>query len=327
MIAPTYNDVRGALARIAPHVVRTPVLRHPALDDATGGTILLKPESLQRTGSFKFRGATNATLQLDPAARARGVVAPSSGNHGQALACAAKSLGIPCTIVMPADAPRMKIENTRGWGATIILYDRATEDRMAIAHGVMDRTGATLIPPFEHRDVIAGQGTLALELLADAGVALDALLICTGGGGMVAGCALAVEGASPGTAVYAVEPEQSDDTARSLASGVRERNAPGGSLLCDALLTEQPGALTFSINQPRLSGGLVVSDTEVLAAMRFAFAHLKLVVEPGGAVALAALLSGRFDARGRVVGAVLSGGNVDAAVFMRALAGGPATQY
>ena len=197
---------------------------------------------------------------------------------------------------------------------------------MAIAHGVMDRTGATLIPPFEHRDVIAGQGTLALELLADAGVALDALLICTGGGGMVAGCALAVEGASPGTAVYAVEPEQSDDTARSLASGVRERNAPGGSLLCDALLTEQPGALTFSINQPRLSGGLVVSDTEVLAAMRFAFAHLKLVVEPGGAVALAALLSGRFDARGRVVGAVLSGGNVDAAVFMRALAGGSATQ-
>jgi len=326
MIAPTYDDVRGALARIAPHVVRTPVLRHPALDDATGGTILLKPESLQRTGSFKFRGATNATLQLDPAARARGVVAPSSGNHGQALACAAKSLGIPCTIVMPADAPRMKIENTRGWGATIILYDRATEDRMAIAHGVMDRTGATLIPPFEHRDVIAGQGTLALELLADAGVALDALLICTGGGGMVAGCALAVEGASPGTAVYAVEPEQSDDTARSLASGVRERNAPGGSLLCDALLTEQPGALTFSINQPRLSGGLVVSDTEVLAAMRFAFAHLKLVVEPGGAVALAALLSGRFDARGRVVGAVLSGGNVDAAVFMRALAGGSATQ-
>ena len=326
MIAPTYDDVRGALARIAPHVVRTAVLRHPALDDATGGTILLKPESLQRTGSFKFRGATNATLQLDPAARARGVVAPSSGNHGQALACAAKSLGIPCTIVMPADAPRMKIENTRGWGATIILYDRATEDRMAIAQGVMDRTGATLIPPFEHRDVIAGQGTLALELLADAGVALDALLICTGGGGMVAGCALAVEGASPGTAVYAVEPEQSDDTARSLASGVRERNAPGGSLLCDALLTEQPGALTFSINQPRLSGGLVVSDTEVLAAMRFAFAHLKLVVEPGGAVALAALLSGRFDARGRVVGAVLSGGNVDAAVFMRALAGGSATQ-
>ena len=326
MIAPTYDDVRGALARIAPHVVRTAVLRHPALDDATGGTILLKPESLQRTGSFKFRGATNATLQLDPAVRARGVVAPSSGNHGQALACAAQSLGIPCTIVMPADAPRMKIENTRGWGAMIILYDRATEDRMAIAQGVMDRTGATLIPPFEHRDVIAGQGTLALELLADAGVALDALLICTGGGGMVAGCALAVEGASPSTAVYAVEPEQSDDTARSLASGVRERNAPGGSLLCDALLTEQPGALTFSINQPRLSGGLVVSDTEVLAAMRFAFAHLKLVVEPGGAVALAALLSGRFDARGRVVGAVLSGGNVDAAVFMRALAGGSATQ-
>ena len=319
--APTFDDVRAALIRIGAHVVRTPVLRSPALDAATGGTILLKPECLQRTGSFKFRGATNATQRLDAAQRAHGVVAHSSGNHGQAIACAAQSLGMAATIVMPADAPAIKIESTRAWGATIVLYDRAKDDRLVIAHGIADRTGATLIPPFEHPDVIAGQGTLALELLADAGLMLDALLVCTGGGGMVAGCALAIEGASPTTQVYAVEPEGSDDTARSLMSGQRERNAPGGSLLCDSLLTEQPGVLTFSINQPRLAGGLVVSDAEVLAAMRFAFQHLKLVVEPGGAVALAALLSGRFDARGRVVGAVLSGGNVDAGVFAQALSG------
>ncbi len=322
MIPPTHEDVRAALARIAPFVTHTPMLRSAALDRITGGTIVLKPESLQRTGSFKFRGATNATQRLDPAVRARGVVAPSSGNHGQALACAAHGLGIPCTIVMPADAPRIKVENTRAWGATIIQYDRATDDRLAIAQSVVDRTGATLIPPFEHPDVIAGQGTLALELLADAGP-LDFLLVCTGGGGMVAGCALAVEGT--GTQVYAVEPAESDDTARSLLSGVRERNAPGGSLLCDALLTEQPGALTFSINQPRLAGGLVVTDAEVLDAMRFAFLELKLVIEPGGAVALAAVLSGQIDVRGRRVGAVLSGGNVDPATFARALSDAPAT--
>ena len=322
MIPPTHEDVRAALARIAPFVTHTPMLRSAALDRITGGTIVLKPESLQRTGSFKFRGATNATQRLDPAVRARGVVAPSSGNHGQGLACAAHGLGIPCTIVMPADAPRIKVENTRAWGATIIRYDRATDDRLAIAQGVVDRTGATLIPPYEHPDVIAGQGTLALELLADAGP-LDFLLVCTGGGGMVAGCALAVEGT--GTQVYAVEPAESDDTTRSLLSGVRERNAPGGSLLCDALLTEQPGALTFSINQPRLAGGLVVTDAEVLDAMRFAFLELKLVIEPGGVVALAALLAGRIDVRGRRVGAVLSGGNVDPATFARALSDAPAT--
>ena len=322
MIPPTHEDVRAALARIAPFVTHTPMLRSAALDRITGGTIVLKPESLQRTGSFKFRGATNATQRLDPAVRARGVVAPSSGNHGQGLACAAHGLGIPCTIVMPADAPRIKVENTRAWGATIIRYDRATDDRLAIAQGVVDRTGATLIPPYEHPDVIAGQGTLALELLADAGP-LDFLLVCTGGGGMVAGCALAVEGT--GTQVYAVEPAESDDTTRSLLSGVRERNAPGGSLLCDALLTEQPGALTFSINQSRLAGGLVVTDAEVLDAMRFAFLELKLVIEPGGVVALAALLAGRIDVRGRRVGAVLSGGNVDPATFARALSDAPAT--
>ncbi len=322
MTPPTKPDVHDALARIAPFVIRTPVLRSAALDALVGGTVVLKPESLQRTGSFKFRGATNATQRLDAAARARGVVAFSSGNHGQAIACAAQGLGMACTIVMPADAPRIKVERTRAWGAVIVHYDRATDDRAAIAQALVDRTGATLIPPFEHPDVIAGQGTLALELLADAGP-LDMLLVCTGGGGMVAGCALAVEGT--GTAVYAVEPAESDDTARSLVSGKRERNAPGGSMLCDALLSEQPGVLTFSINQPRLAGGLVVTDAEVLAAMRFAFLELKLVVEPGGAVALAALLAGRIDVRGRRVGAVLSGGNVDPETFAHALRDGDAT--
>jgi threonine dehydratase len=215
------------------------------------------------------------------------------------------------------------MESTRRWGAEIVEYDRLNDDREALTRSHAERTGAVLVPPFDHPDVIAGQGTLALELVEDAGAAgltMDALLVCTGGGGMIAGCALAVEGASPDTAVHAVEPQGWDDTARSLASGERVANAPGGSLLCDALLSKMPGEITFALNRPRLAGGLAVSDEEVLAAIAFAFSHLKLVVEPGGAVCLAALLAGKFDARGKVVGAVISGGNVDPAVFGRALA-------
>ena len=323
MILPTHGDVRAAQARLAGHVVRTPMLRHRALDERTGGTVLIKPESLQRTGSFKLRGATNAALRLSPEQRAAGIVTHSSGNHGQAVACAAAALGVRATVFMPGDAPGIKIAATRAWGAGIVHYDRLADDREALSRAFAERTGATLIPPFEHPDVIAGQGTAALELAEDAaaaGLALDALLVCTGGGGLVAGCALALAGASPHTAVMAVEPEGSDDTARSLAAGERLANPPGGSPLCDALLSPMPGALTFAINRTHLAGAVAVSDAEVLAAMAFAFLHLKLVVEPGGAVALAALLSGRFDARGQVVGAVLSGGNVDPAVFARALA-------
>ena len=323
MRLPTYDDVAAARTRIAPHVVRTPMLRHRLLDERSGGTILLKPEPLQRTGSFKLRGATNALLRLSEAERRAGVVTHSSGNHGQATACAASALGMRAQVFMPTDAPRIKVESTRAWGAEILRYDRAADDREALARGHAERTGAVLVPPFDHPDVIAGQGTLALELVEDAraaGLRLDALLVCTGGGGLVAGCALAIEGASPGTEVYAVEPTDWDDTARSLASGHRLANAPGGSTLCDALLSKMPGQITFAVNRPRLAGGLSVTDAEVLAAIRFAFSHLKLVVEPGGAVALAALLAGRFDARGRVVGAVISGGNVDAEVFGRALA-------
>jgi threonine dehydratase len=323
MRLPDHDDVLAARVRISPHVVRTPMLRHKLLDDLTGGTILVKPEPLQRTGSFKLRGATNAIRQLSPAQIRAGVVTHSSGNHGQATACAAASVGAHATIFMPSDAPRIKVESTRRWGAEIVHYDRATDDRMALTEAFAARTGAILVPPFDDAAVIAGQGTLALELIEDAraeGLSMDALLVCTGGGGLIAGCALGVEGASPATRVYAVEPEGWDDTARSLASGERTENAPGGSTLCDALLSKMPGEITFALNRPRLAGGLVVTDAEVLAAIQFAFSHLKLVVEPGGAVCLAALLAGKFDANGRVVGAVISGGNVDAAVFGRALA-------
>ncbi len=320
---PTHEDVLAARDRLAGRVVRTPMLRNALLDARTGATVLVKPEPLQRTGSFKLRGATNATLKLSPAQRAAGLVTHSSGNHGQAVACAAAALGLGATVFMPGDAPAIKVESTLRWGAEVIRYDRLTEDREALSAAFSARTGATVVPPYEHPDVIAGQGTAALELAEDAsaaGLAMDALLVCTGGGGLVGGSALAMEGASPATRVLAVEPEGWDDTARSLAGGVRVGNAPGGSPLCDSLLSPIPGELTFAVNQPRLAGAVAVSDAEVLDAMAFAFTHLKLVVEPGGAVALAALLSGRYPARGQVVGIVISGGNVDPAVFARALA-------
>lgn len=320
MRLPTPQDVQDAQARIAGHVVRTPLLRNAHLDACAGATVLVKAEPLQRTGSFKLRGATNAILRLTGPERAAGLVTHSSGNHGQAVACAAAGLAARATVFMPADAPAIKVESTRRWGAEIIRYDRRTEDREALSAAFAARTGARLVPPYDHRDVIAGQGTLGLEMAQDAPAAMDALLVCTGGGGLVAGCALAMAAVSPGTRVFAVEPEDSDDTARSLAAGRRVANAPGGSLLCDSLLASMPGELTFPVNQARLAGAVAVQDSDVLAAMAFAFTHLKLVVEPGGAVALAALLSGRWQSRSQVVGIVLSGGNVDPAVFARALA-------
>jgi threonine dehydratase len=320
---PTYADVLAAAARLRGRVVHTPMLRNPLLDQLAGGTVLIKPESLQRTGSFKLRGATNAVLKLTPAQRAAGVVTHSSGNHGQAIACAAAAEGVHALIAMPQDAPAIKVESTRRWGAEISFFDRATTDREVLAYKLAEQSGATVLPPFDHPDVIAGQGSLALELIADAaaeGLTLDALAVCTGGGGLIAGCALAVEGASPATDVWAVEPEGWDDTARSLAGGERIANDGKGAMLCDALLSMRPGAMTFAVNQPRLKGGLVVTPEEVLRAMRFAFESLKIVVEPGGAVALAAVLAGKLPARGRTIGVVISGGNVDPAVFARALA-------
>ena len=319
---PTHADVRAAAARLAGRVVRTPMLRHPVLDAAVGGTVLVKPEPLQRTGSFKFRGATNAVLRLDAAARAGGVVTHSSGNHGQAIAAACAAEGVRALIAMPADAPAIKVESTRRWGAEILPFDRATTDRETLAARLAAERGGTVIPPFDHPDVIAGQGTLALELFEDAaaaGLTLDALAVCTGGGGLIAGCALAAEGVSPTTRIIAVEPEGWDDTARSLAAGERLANDGRGETLCDSLLSLRPGAITFAINRPRLAGAAVVTPAEVFAAMRFAFDHLKLVVEPGGAVALAAVLAGKVPAAGRTVGVVISGGNVDPAVFARAL--------
>ncbi len=320
MELPTTQDVYDARDRIAGHIVRTPLLRNAYLDERTGATVLVKAEPLQRTGSFKLRGAANAVLRLTEAERAAGLVTHSSGNHGQAVACAAAAVGARATVFMPADAPAIKVGSTRRWGAEIIHYDRLTQSREAMSAAFAARTGARLVPPYDHRDVIAGQGTLGLEMAEDAPAAMDALLVCTGGGGLVAGCALAMAGMSPGTKMVAVEPEGSDDTGRSLAAGRRVANAPGGSMLCDSLLTPMPGELTFAVNQSRLAAAVTVSDLDVLAAMAFAFTHLKLAVEPGGAVALAALLSGRWQARGLVVGIVLSGGNVDPAIFTRALA-------
>jgi threonine dehydratase len=311
---PTPEDVHDALARIAPYIIRTPMLRSAYLDRQLGATVLFKAEVLQRTGSFKLRGATNALRRLSPETLARGIVAYSSGNHAQGIACAAASLGAPSTIIMPADAPAIKRQLTEFWGARVVEYDRATESREEIAAALVARTGATLIPPYEHPDVIAGQGTLALELAADAaaaGLAMDRLIVPAGGGGLIAGCALAMSSVSPGTKIHAAEPVDWDDTARSLASGQRERNAPDGSTFCDAILTPTPGELTFSINRTLLAGGLTATDDEVRAAIAYAARHLKLTVEPGGAVAFASLLAGRLDVTDEVIGVVLSGGNTD----------------
>ncbi len=318
---PTIADVRDAARRLQGRVRRTPMLRHPALDAAAGGVVLVKPEPLQITGSFKLRGASNALLALPGSARANGVVTHSSGNHGQAIACAAAALGMPALVAMPADAPSVKRDATRAWGAEIHPYDRHTADREALAEGLAAARGAIMIPPFDHADVIAGQGTAFLELLEDAaedGLTPGLLAVCTGGGGLLAGSALARDALAPAAALWAVEPEGWDDYGRSLRAGARLANDGAGEGLCDALLSKRPGALTFAVNAPRVAGGVAVTRAEVFAAMRFAFAHLKLVVEPGGAVALAALLAGKLP-RAAVTGIILSGGNADQAVFAEGL--------
>ncbi len=299
------------------------MLRSADLDAALGATCVIKPETLQHTGSFKFRGAYNRLSQLPPDARQRGVVAFSSGNHAQGVACAAQRLGTPATIVMPRDAPAMKIANTRAFGAEVQLYDRYFEQREAIADRLVNERGATLIKPYDDPAVIAGQGTCGLELAeqsAEAGLALDTVLVCAGGGGLAAGCALALHDARPTTKIYAVEPEGFDDHARSLAAGARVRNPEESGSICDALLAPVPGELTFAVNQDHLAGGLAVADSEVVAAVAYAYRVLKLVVEPGGAVTLAAALAGRLDLRGRRVGLILSGGNVDPAAYARYIA-------
>ncbi|HEX6102724.1 MAG TPA: threonine/serine dehydratase [Alphaproteobacteria bacterium] len=319
---PTVEDVRAAAATLAPVAVKTPLLRSPALDRIADATVLIKPELLQRTGSFKFRGAYNKISRIPPERRSRGVVAFSSGNHAQGVAAAAQLLGAPATIVMPSDAPAIKVENTRGYGAEVVLYDRDREDREAIAREIVGRTGAVLVPPYDDPDIIAGQGTVGLELVEQAealGCRLDLVLAPCSGGGLMAGIATAVKALSPATRLMSVEPEGFDDMARSLAVGRRERNAPGRRSLCDALMSPTPGILTFRINRELTAGGLWASDAEVQRAMAFAFRELKLVVEPGGAVPLAALLAGKTEAAGRTIALVLSGGNVDRSVFCAAL--------
>lgn len=313
-----FKDIEAAAKRLAPVTVETPLLRSSALDEIAGGTVYIKPENLQVTGSFKFRGAYNMLSQLTADEAKHGVVAFSSGNHAQAVAASGTMLGIDTTIVMPEDAPAIKIENTRRLGGKTVLYDRYSEDREAIARGIAAETGSVVVPAFDHERIIAGQGTVGLELMrqcADFGVTPDQVLVSCSGGGLISGTALAVKTMSPETSVYPVEPEDFDDTARSLISGERETNDPGARSICDALQTERPGKLTFAINRKLLGAGLVVSDGEVKEAMRFAFRHLKLVVEPGGAVALAAVLSGKIDTRDKLTVIVLSGGNVDAEMF------------
>lgn len=316
-----FADVAAAADRLRGVAAETPLLESDALDALVGGRLLVKAEPFQRTGSFKFRGAYNALAVLRPPA----AVAFSSGNHAQGVALAARLLGIPATIVMPADAPAAKLEGTRALGAEVVAYDRAGgEDREAIGRDLAARAGAALIRPYDEPLVMAGQGTVGLELAGQAarrGCRLDAVLVCCGGGGLVAGCATALARLTPGAAVHAAEPEAFDDTARSLASGRREANPPGGRSFCDALLAPTPGELTFKVNRALLAGGVAVPDAEVAHAMRLAFRHLKLVAEPGGAVALAAALAGRIPTRGRTVAVVVSGGNVDAGLFAAVLGG------
>ena len=318
-MTPSYDDVLAAAERLQGRIRRTPMLRHRALDEAAGGTILVKPEPLQITGSFKLRGATNAALRLAPGTP---VVTHSSGNHGQAVAAAAHRLGLKALIAMPSDAPRVKVEATKGWGAEIHFFDRHGVDRDALAAELAQQRGATVIPPFDHPDVIAGQGTAMKELIEDAraeGLEPTRFAICTGGGGLLAGSALSIKALAPAAEIWAVEPEGWDDYGRSLRAGERLPNDGKGSGLCDALLSKQPGEITFAVNAPRVAGGVSVTEAEVFAAMRFAFTHLKLVVEPGGAVALAAVLAGKIQAKDGVTAIILSGGNADGAVFARAL--------
>jgi threonine dehydratase len=320
---PGLAEIRAAAATLAPVAVETPLLRAPAIDRVTGARVLIKAEMLQRTGSFKFRGAYNKISRIPAELRHRGVVAFSSGNHAQGVAAAAQLLDTPATIVMPADAPAIKIENTRGYGASVVLYDRDTGDREAIAAEIVERTGAILVRPYDDPDIIAGQGTIGLELVRQAealGCRLDLVLTPCSGGGLAAGCATAVKALSPQTRLMTAEPEGFDDMARSLASGHRQSNKPGRRSICDALMSPNPGILTFRINQLLTERGLAVSDAEVQRAMAFAFRELKLVVEPGGAVPLAAVLSRKIEAPDKTIALVLSGGNVDAATFTAALA-------
>ena len=317
-ILPTAVDIEKAVKRLAGVAVRTPLINAPVLDEAIGARVFLKAETLQRTGSFKFRGAYNKVSSIPTDRRTAGVVAYSSGNHAQGVAAAARLLGLRATIVMPRDAPKAKRERTLALGAEVVLYDRNSEDRAAIAKKIVAERGATLVPPYDDPLIIAGQGTIGAEIVEDlARLSLKPEIVVVGasGGGLAAGISLGVKARVPTAKFYAVEPEGFDDTLRSFKSGKREANARMSGTICDALMSNTPGELTFPITRELIGQGTTVSDAEVAIAVCYAFNELKLVVEPGGAIGLAALLAGKLVVKDKVVVGVLSGGNVDADLF------------
>jgi threonine dehydratase len=322
----SFEGVLDAARQIAGVAVRTPLIESPALNARLGGRVLMKAETLQYAGAFKFRGAYNRISRLTEAEKARGVVAYSSGNHAQAVAAAARMVGTSAIIVMPADSPAVKVEGVIGFGGEVRMYDRYTESREAIGEEIAATRGSILVRPFDDPFIIEGQGTTGLEIVEQARslpggeVALDQLLCGTSGGGLMAGINLSMAALSPETVVYGVEPADYNDTEISLKAGERTTHAPAPGTICDALMTDRPGELTFPINR-RLEGILTVTDAEVAEAVRFAFRHLKLVVEPGGAVSLAALLSGKISTKGLTTAIVLSGGNVDPALFSAIIEG------
>ena len=319
---PTFADVQAAARRLDGITLRTPLLEDARVNARLGGRLFIKAECLQRTGSFKLRGAYNFLSLMSEVDRAKGAVGWSSGNHAQGLAEAARLMGMKATIVMPADAPALKVANTRASGAEVVLYDRVKDSREEIGRGIARKTGATVVPPYDHPWILTGQGTAGLEIVEQAeaaGVTLDAVAAPCSGGGLSTGIALAVKGLSPSTSVHAGEPAGFDDLARSLATGTKQTNEKLSGSICDALLAPTPGDVTFPLALKLLGPGLVVTDEEVLDAMETAFREYKLVVEPGGAVALAAALTGRLPVKDRAVAVVCSGGNVDHATFIRAL--------
>lgn len=327
---PAFDDIEDAAQQLRGITFHTPLLRNAALDERIGAPVWIKPETLQRTGSFKMRGAWNRISRIPEADRRRGIVAFSSGNHAQGVAESARILGLHATIVMPADAPKAKIDAARGRGAQVRLYDRLNESREHIAAEIVETTGATLIRPFDDAWIMAGQGTVGLEAATDAnaaGIALSSVICNASGGGLIAGVAVAFEALSPATQIWVAEPAGHDDIRRSLASGRIIANEPGCRSIADALLAPEPGVLPFQVHQRRLAGGFAATDDQLLDAMSFAFHHLKLVVEPGGACSLAVLLNnaGHFAARGPVL-VVLSGGNVDADLFSKAIGRQPAVR-
>jgi threonine dehydratase len=321
--APDFSGIKAAAARLAGVAAATPLLENAELNDLAGGRVLLKCETLQHRASFKFRGAYNKIAQLSAEERRRGVLAWSSGNHAQGVAAAGKLLGAPTVIVMPKDAPAIKVERVAADGAEIVRYDRRLEDREAIGRRIAADRGLSIAPPYDDPDIIEGQGTLAMEAVAQAravDAAFDAFIVPCGGGGMSAGCALALEALSPATQMWIAEPEHYDESWASIAAGKKIRADISRPTLCDAIATPTPGDLPFAVMRRLVRGGASVSDGDVKGAIAFAFRYLKLVVEPGGAAALAAVLSGKIETKGKTVGVVLSGGNIDGALFAEILA-------